>query len=151
MFFTDTLVGIWRLRNRSTLSVEETDLNELLGDRLLQTIALWSLRNREKARWLRRAWLFLALGVLLISVAGLLVVAATLKDYSDLDIFGIVAVGLILVWTVLRVDWFFTDRGGVQHAEDQELERIASKLLGDDRRRPFADRDGRHRPRATSG
>jgi hypothetical protein len=93
MFFTDTLVGIWRSRNRSMLSVAEEDLDALLGDRLLQTIALWSVRNREKARWLRRAWLFLALGVLLISVAGLLVVSATLKGYSDLDIFAMVAGG----------------------------------------------------------
>jgi hypothetical protein len=130
MFFTDTLVGIWRLRSSSTLAVAKKDLDLLMGDRLLQTIALWSGRNREKARWLRRAWLFLAGGVLLISTAGLLVLSATLDDYSELEVFAIVALGLFAVWIVLRLDAFLADRGGAECTEETEFKEIARRLLG---------------------
>jgi hypothetical protein len=130
MFFTDTLVGMWRLRTSSTLAVAKKDLDVLMGDRLLQTIALWSGRNREKARWLRRAWLFLAGGVLLISVAGLLVLSATLEGYSELDVFAIVALGLFAVWIVLRLDAFLTHRGEADSTDEDEFKKIAGRLLG---------------------
>jgi hypothetical protein len=79
---------------------------------------------------LRRAWVFLAVGILLIGIAGLLVVSAVL-DYSFAETLGMVAAGLALVWLVLKVDLFNAARRESEEDESNritELQRIAASL-----------------------
>ena len=47
------------------------------------TVPEWHVRNRQKARWLRRAWVFLALGVVAIAIASVFVVTHTLGIEHD--------------------------------------------------------------------
>jgi hypothetical protein len=144
-FLTDALVGVWTTGGPSIIvSAQKDRLNEVAADRLLRTIALWSVRNRQKARWLRRAWVFLALGIFLIGIAGLLVVSAVL-DYSFAKTFAMVALGLAVVWLVLIVDPFQTGRRASEQEEKrrrEELETIASRLARQPRQTPAGGRSG---------
>jgi hypothetical protein len=126
MFFTDTLVGVWTLLRgpSAVLRAKPECMYVVLADRLLRTLAVWSVRNREKARWLRRAWVFLAFGVALIGVAGLLVLSKVLEeDYSLPGILAIVGVGILSVWVVLQVDSWGAERERRPTFKDEECKR----------------------------
>jgi hypothetical protein len=110
-FLTDALVDLWARGHSSLIvSAQQDGLNEVVVGRLLRTTALWSVRNRQKARWLGRAWVFLSVGILLIGVVGLIVVSAEL-DYSLPYISAMVAAGFALVWLVIK---------GLYHADRRE-------------------------------
>jgi hypothetical protein len=134
IFVTDTLMGLWIQKGRSAIADAELDrLNLLVIDRLLRMVAHWSVRNRQKARWLRRAWMSLALGILLIGGAGIVVVS-TVLGYSLHEIFAIVAAALVLVWLVLKLDPIRAarkpDELNTEEMERQmELNEIAATLM----------------------
>jgi hypothetical protein len=129
-FLTDALIDLWTSGHSSKIVCAQQDgLNEVVVDRLLRTTALWSVRNRQKARWLGRAWVLLSVGILLIGVAGLIVVSAEL-DYSLPYISGMVAAGLALVWFLMKVLYHASRRGRNTERErrEKEVERNACRL-----------------------
>jgi hypothetical protein len=136
-FFTDAVVEVWRERGDSAiiLGARREGLYQVYVDRLLRTIALWSVRNREKSRWLGRAWVCLGLGIVLIGATGVLV-ASVVLDYSILTTVGMVAGGLLLVYAVLKGAYH---KGRNQQVEEDkrntEVEAILSFLSGTPTRR----------------
>ncbi len=135
MFFTDTLVALWNDANgpREVLLAEPKQLDLLLVDRQLRTIALWSVRNRLKARWLRRGWLFLAFGVLLIGAAGMWVVSTVTKTPLP-EVVGIVGGAFVVVVVLLLWDPFKIGRPRPYPPE--ELETVAARLSPEPVNRP---------------
>ena len=131
-FLTDAIVDVWREPNGSStiLGARKVALSQLVVDRLLRTIALWSVRNRQKSRWLGRAWVFLALGILLIGAAGVLVATAVL-NYWIVTTIGMVAGGLLLVWGVLKL-LFHTGRKleTEKTKREEQLDAIIPLLTG---------------------
>jgi hypothetical protein len=85
-------------------------------DRLLRAIPEWHYRNRSKARWLRRAWMFLMLGTLLIGSASVTVLAKLRLPADDEKVkavqppltlwttIGVIALVLVVVWLLLKFD-----------------------------------------------
>jgi hypothetical protein len=132
-FFTDAIVDLWTAREHSSLILcaQKDALNQLFVDRLLRTIALWSVRNRQKSRWLGRAWVLLALGIVLIGIAGLLVASDDL-DYSLGTTLGMVAGGLVVVWLVLKALFHAGRESAKEEAKRaDELQRIVDWLSKD--------------------
>ncbi|HET8755669.1 MAG TPA: hypothetical protein VFM58_06660 [Solirubrobacteraceae bacterium] len=119
------------------LQADPTRVQLLRFDRAIRTVPAWHVRNRRKARWLRRAWVFLDIGVVAIAVASVFVVAHTLDivHHGDLAtkinewwILGYIgALGLL---AALAVGTDVIRAGRPVPEDDKEIELIAL-LLGD--------------------
>jgi hypothetical protein len=131
VFFTDTVLSLWIERGRTEILAANADRLQLLYvDRLLRTITWWSVRNRSKARWLRRAWMFLAGGIVLVGVAGVLVLAERL-DYSVARVFLIIGIALALVWLVLRLDLIRASRKRVEVEREEKEEKAEVNVIAE--------------------
>ena len=83
----------------------------------MRTLPEWHFRNREKARWLRRSWMFLTIGMLLIAIAAVLVLARTLdvtkastqgpaEDLTWGRLGVMLAGSVVLAWRAIRFDGY---------------------------------------------
>ena len=144
-FLGETLVGLWLGQHAASLVRADKDrLNLLALDRSMRTLPEWHFRNRGKARWLRRAWMFLTVGIALTALAAVLVLARILEvttpkaggPAEDLTWgwIGVMIAGTAVAgWMALHFDWFGAGRsvqGGEQAERDDrdELNLIAQKL-----------------------
>lgn len=143
-FLGETLVDLWLGEHASQLVRADKDrLNLLFLDRSMRTLPEWHFRNRGKARWLRRSWMFLTVGIVLIAVAAVFVLARILEVTAprsggaaeDLT-WGWIAVMIggaaVLAWMAIRFDWVGAGRA-VQDDDEavrdrEELGLIAAKL-----------------------
>jgi hypothetical protein len=99
-------------------------------DRLLRAMPTWHYRNRSKARWLRRAWMVLMLGILLIGLAGVFILArlrlptgnetAVQSKIGGREVVVGIVLALIAVWLLVRFDFVFARRRGWKRGADQE-------------------------------
>lgn len=143
-FLGETLVDLWLGEHAANLVRADKDrLNLLSLDRSMRTLPEWHLRNRGKARWLRRSWMFLTAGIVLIAVAAVLVLARMLSvtapqaggpaEQLTWGWIGVMIGGAaIIAWMAIRFDWLGAGRG-VQDdeavRESKELKLIAEKLV----------------------
>lgn len=90
-FFGETVVNLWLGgHSKDLVCADEDRLNLLFADRCLRTLPAWHFRNRRKARWLRRSWMFLAIGIVFIAAAGIFVLARTI-EVADPEADGLAA------------------------------------------------------------
>jgi hypothetical protein len=122
-FLGETLVDLWNDgRALDLLSADADRLSLVRFDRRIRTLPEWHVRNRQKARWIRRAWMFLAYGTIAIATASVIVVGELLGIPPD-DPDGITTkvawwhiggflVGLSgLAWAMLEYDLVGAGRG----------------------------------------
>jgi NADH:ubiquinone oxidoreductase subunit 6 (subunit J) len=114
----EAVVNVWRQdRGEVTLATAgEKSIGLFWLDRLLLALPAWHYRNRRKVRWLRRAWMFLMLGIILIGVAAVIVLvelrvaqpgeaaAPAQPEITWVEVAGIIAGTLILGWLALVFD-----------------------------------------------
>ena len=169
-FLGETVADIWgRGDVRELLAATGHELRLLRFDRAIRTVPEWHVRNRQKARWLRRAWVFLALGVVAIAIASVFVVTHTLgiehdrgdiaRDINEWHVLAFIVLLGILAALAVGFDWIRAGRGDPD--EDRDLAELvvaaaassASRRLC--RRRLAAEALARllagHRPLAPAG
>ena len=142
-FLGETLVNLWREEHADSLVRANKDrLNLLAIDRSMRTLPEWHFRNRGKARWLRRAWMLLTVGIVLTALVAVLVLAHVLgvsknagSPAEDLTWgwIGVMIAGTAVVaWMALHFDWLGAGRSeqdATQVKQDSdELELIAKAL-----------------------
>jgi hypothetical protein len=115
-FLGETLVNLWLGGHAvAVVDADKDRLNLLFLQCCLRTLPEWHMRNRRKARWLRRSWMFLAIGTAQIALAAVLVLARLTEiikaeangPANDLELWYIAALiaGLaIIAWIALRFD-----------------------------------------------
>ena len=143
-FLGETLVDLWLGQHAASLVRADKDrLNLLAIDRSMRTLPEWHFRNRGKARWLRRAWMLLSVGIVLTALVAVLVLAHVLDiteqkaggPAEDLTWgwIGVMVAGTgLAAWLALHFDWLGAGRSeqDIAQAEQDrdELARIAEKL-----------------------
>lgn len=112
----------------------DTQIQVFRLDRLLRAMPTWHYRNRSKARWLRRAWMVLMLGILLIGSAGVFILArlrlpaegkqaeAVQSEIGGREVVVVIALTLIAVWLLLRFDLVVARRRGWKRGAEQRSE-----------------------------
>jgi hypothetical protein len=149
-FLGETVADMWRRGDvRGLLAANEHELRLLRFDRAIRTVPEWHVRNRQKARWLRRAWVFLALGVLAIAIASVFVVTHTLgiehkkgdiaKDINEWHVLGFIAALGVLAALAVGFDWIRAGRGD----PDDDGDTVAELVSGLDE---FRDEVARPQP-----
>jgi hypothetical protein len=154
-FLGETLVDLWLGEHAANLVRADKDrLNLLALDRSMRTLPEWHFRNRGKARWLRRSWMFLTAGIMLSAIAAVLVLARLLRvtapegggPATDLTWgwIGVMMGGItVIAWMAIRFDWLGAGRGVQDEIESekytQELKSIAANLVS-----PMADGHAGH-------
>jgi hypothetical protein len=140
------VVNVWR-QERGDIALAaaaDTQIQVFRLDRLLRAIPAWHYRNRSKARWLRRAWMVLMLGIILIGSAGVFILAglpaegeqdkAVQSKITWTDIVVVIALTLIAVWLLLKFDLVFARRRewrrSAEKEERQQAEEEAKKIVG---------------------
>jgi hypothetical protein len=110
--------------------VDVTDKNiaSFQLDHLLRAIPAWHYRNRSKARWLRRAWMFLMLGVVLIGSVGVIFITELSQETIWEETAGAIAVSLIVIWLLIRYD---VVRAGRPRKQDEGERKVAGEKLED--------------------
>jgi hypothetical protein len=137
-FLGDTLTDLWIRGHDELLNADKDRVNLLCLDRAMRTVPQWHIRNRSKSRWLRRAWLFLLAGVVLMAVAAVFILVHLLGIPADggkqgpatkIDEWEIVAflAGLAAVaWLAVRTDFpLFARRGDKTSEAVGEIDEIA--------------------------
>jgi hypothetical protein len=143
-FLGETLVDLWLGQYVAELVGANKDRLSLLSvDRSMRTLPEWHFRNRGKARWLRRSWMLLTAGIVLLAVAAVLVLARILKVTAprsggaaeDLTwgwIGLMIGGAAVIAWMAIRFDWVGAGRAVKEDKETErdreELRRIAAKL-----------------------
>jgi predicted small metal-binding protein len=124
----------------------------------MRTVPGWHIRNRSKSRWLRRAWLFLLFGVILLGTAAILLLLHLLEIpeaggkegpattlISEWTIGGFIAGIALLSWLAVVTDWpLFAGRRDDEQkrndsAESKEIDDILQALSGEPTGRVVAD------------
>jgi hypothetical protein len=142
------VVNVWR-QDRGDIALTaaaDTQLQVFRLDRLLRAIPTWHYRNRSKARWLRRAWMVLMYGVILIAAAGVLILAelrlpakgeedkAVQSEITWSEIRVGIPLTVIVVWFLLRSDLVFARRRswrpGAEKKERQQAREEAKEIVG---------------------
>jgi hypothetical protein len=112
----ETLVELWLDgKEVDLIEANRNRLNLLFVDRCFQTLPSWHYRNRRKARWLRRSWVFLGAGIVLIAAAAVLVLAQQIgivepdeggfaADLSGWHLAAIIAALAFVSWAVIKRD-----------------------------------------------
>lgn len=132
----EAVVNVWRQQDGDVaLAAGAARRIEVFWlDRLLRAIPPWHYRNRSKARWLRRAWMFLMLGIILIGSAGVFLLAelrlpAGEEEPSAVEpeivwgeILGVIALAFVVVWLLLVFDLVGARRRPFGRAEQEERE-----------------------------
>ena len=140
-FLGETLADLWIGNQANKLvTANRHRLDLLFLDRSMRTLPEWHFRNREKARWLRRSWMFLTIGMVLIAIAAVLVLARIL-DVTKASTRGpaedltwgwlgvMIAGAFVLAWLAIRFDWLRAGRDTQARYEvPDEIKRLATKL-----------------------
>jgi hypothetical protein len=140
-FLGETLVELRRLGFQDKLLEADRDrLDLMFVDRCLRTLPEWHFRNRLKARWLRRSWVFLAVGIVLIAGAAFFLLAhlvgatgsLTEDPSTELPLWFLLAVvaGCALL-SFAAIHWDWVRAGGRETmAESKLLEDEIEELVG---------------------
>ena len=135
-FLGDTLTGLWIHGHDELLNADADRVNLLSLDRAMRTVPEWHIRNRSKSRWLRRAWLFLLFGVILISLAAIVLLLHLLdipapggpdgpaNDIEEWRIAAFLALLPMLSWAAIRSDFPLFARRADNSNEADEIEEI---------------------------
>jgi FtsH-binding integral membrane protein len=144
-FLGETLVNLWRNQYAASFVRADKDrLNLLAVDRSMRTLPEWHFRNRGKARWLRRAWMLLTIGIVLTALVALLVLARVLgvtavpkaggpaEDLTWGWLVVMIAGTAVLTWIALHFDWLGAGRSeqdaSQAERDNEELALIAKAL-----------------------
>jgi glyoxylase I family protein len=132
----EAVVSVWRREEGYVALAKATDRKIAIFrlDHLLQAIPTWHYRNRSKARLLRRAWMFLMLGIILIGSVGVIFLTELSQETIWEETAGAVAVSLIVIWLLLRFDLVRAGRPHKQaNSEEQRkwARREAKKIQAD--------------------
>lgn len=121
----EAVVNDW-LEEGYSILVDATDENIAIFrlDHLLRAIPAWHYRNRSKARWLRRAWMFLMLGIVLIGSVGAIFLTELSQETIWGETVGAIAGSLIVIWLLIRFDIVRAGR----KREAKKLEDQAKKI-----------------------
>jgi hypothetical protein len=140
-FLGETLADLW-IGNQADkfVTANRHRLDLLFIDRSMRTLPEWHFRNREKARWLRRSWMFLTIGMVLIAIAAVFVLARIL-EVTDASTRGpaedltwgwlgvMLAGAVVLSWLAIRFDWLRAGRDTqAKYEVPREIKRLATKL-----------------------
>jgi hypothetical protein len=145
----ETLMGLWLYEDDALLKANRDSVDLLCLDRALRTIPEWHIRNRQKARWLRRSWMFLLGGVLLIALAAVFLLVHLLDVQGSAgpngpatmvtgwDMGGFLLGVALLAWLALVGDLVIADRREESPADKQALAagRQAEQHAPDDQER----------------
>ena len=127
----EALVNVWRQKGGyialANATAKEIAIFRL--DHLLRAIPTWHYRNRSKARWLRRAWMFLMLGIVLIGSVGVIFITELSQETIWEETASAVGVSLIVIWVLLRFDLVRAGRPHKQ-ANNEEARRWAEFEAG---------------------
>lgn len=131
-YLGETLMGLWVHEREGLLKANKDRTDLLCLDRALRTVPEWHIRNRQKARWLRRSWMFLLGGVLLIALAAVFLLvhllgiqgsagpegpATKIPTWWELGLFVLLLA--CLAWGALKSDFpLFAARREEQPADD---------------------------------
>jgi hypothetical protein len=127
----EAVVNVWRQKGGYIALAKATDKEIAIFrlDHLLRAIPTWHYRNRSKARWLRRAWMFLMLGIVLIGSVGVIFITELSQETIWEETASAVAVSLIVIWLLLRFDLVRAGRPHKQ-ASNEEARRWAEFEAG---------------------
>jgi hypothetical protein len=84
----------------SLVEAHPTRLKFLYVDRVLRSLPQWHFRNRRKARWLRRAYVILGLGIALIAAAASFAVSRR-ADVSYWTVVPACGAALLFAWLII--------------------------------------------------
>jgi len=121
----EAVVDVW-LEKRGHVALAaaaEIQIAAFRLDRLLRTIPPWHYRNRSKAQWLRRAWMFLMFGIILIGSAAVIFLAELSEEITWEEPVIVIVVTLIVIWLLLGFDLVGAGSGGWGQRKAQRLER----------------------------
>jgi len=118
----EAVVNVWCWDDGDIALAEASDRKIAVFrlDRLLRAIPTWHYRNRSKARWLRRAWMFLMIGVILIGSAAVIFITELSEETIWEETVAVIVGSLIVIWFLIRFDLVFAGRRNqaVDEAED---------------------------------
>lgn len=119
----EAVVNVWRSDDGDIALAEASDRKIAVFrlDRLLRAIPTWHYRNRLKARWLRRAWMFLMIGIILIGSAGVIFLTELSDETIWEEAVAVIVGSLIVIWLLIRFDLVFAGRRN--QAEDEAEDR----------------------------
>jgi hypothetical protein len=125
-------VNVW-LEERGDIALAaaaDTQIQVFQLDRLLRAMPTWHYRNRSKARWLRRAWMVLMFGIILIAAAGVFILArlrlpaerqqAVPSEIAGGEIAVVIALTVFVVWLLVRFDLVAARRRGWRRGADEK-------------------------------
>jgi hypothetical protein len=126
----EAVVDAWRQEGGYVALVNATDMKIAIFrlDHLLRVIPAWHYRNRSKTRWLRRAWMFLMLGIVLIGSVGAIFLTELSPETIWEETAGAIAGSLIVIWLLIRFDVVRAGRPRKQDEKEEKQKRDAKKL-----------------------
>jgi hypothetical protein len=140
-FMGETVANLWLGRRaNAVIGADRHALDLLVIQSSMRTLPGWHFRNRAKARWLRRSWMLLALGMVSIAISAIFVLARVLQltppdanGPADRLNWGwllvMVAASAALVWAAIRFDWLQAARGEKpQYTVPDEIAEIAHRM-----------------------
>jgi len=102
-FVGEAVAEIW-LKEKQAEKPKATPRNIAIFrlDHYQRAIPAWHYRNRSKARWLRRAWMFLMIGIILIGIVGVIFVTELSPEVRWFESVPAIAISLLVVCGMLR-------------------------------------------------
>jgi len=127
---SEAVVSVWRREEGYKALAEATDKKIAIFqlDHLLRAIPTWHYRNRSKARWLRRSWMILMLGIILIGSVGVIFLTELSQETIWEETAGAIVASLILIWLLLRFDVVHAGRPHEQAKNQKEQRWQAEKM-----------------------
>jgi hypothetical protein len=140
-FLGETLADLWLGGHADkVVRANRHSLDVLFLERSMRTLPEWHFRNREKARWLRRSWVLLTVGMVFIAIAAVFVLARILEVTSP-DANGpashltwgwlgaMIGGAALLAWAAIRFDWLGAGRDKqLEYVVPPEIAKIAERL-----------------------
>jgi len=129
----EAVVNVWRQEGGYIALADATDKEIAIFtlDHLVRALPTWHYRNRSKARWLRRAWMFLMLGIGLIGSVGVIFLTELSQETIWEETAGAIAGSLIVIWLLIRFDFVGAGRPHKQGENEELQEWKAKKLEGE--------------------
>src|SRR5262249_47778949 len=128
----EAVVNVWRWNGGDIALAEASDRKIAVFrlDRLLRAIPTWHYRNRSKARWLRRAWMFLMIGVILIGSAGVIFLTELSDETIWEETVAVIVGSLIVIWLLIGFDLVFAGRQNQAEEEGEDRGRKGAGTHG---------------------